>query len=61
MDYLRGLVRLKDAAKLSKIRGGKARRRRYVKQGSGWYSNTITWNIPSGGWSSQLSNSEVNI
>ena len=60
MDYLGGLVRRKAAAKLSKIRGGKPRRRRYVKQGSRWYSNTITWNIPSGGWSSQLSNSEVN-
>ena len=60
MDYLGGLVRRKAAAKFSKIRGGKARRRRYVKQGSRWYSNTITWNIPSGGWSSQLSNSEVN-
>ena len=60
MDYPGGLVRRKAAAKLSKIRGGKARRRRYVKQGSRWYSNTITWNIPSGGWSSQLSNSEVN-
>ena len=60
MEYLCGLVRRKAAAKFSKIRGGKARRRRYVKQGSRWYSNTITWNIPSGGWSSQLSNSEVN-
>ena len=58
--YLGGLIRRKAAARFKKLRRGKARCRRYVKQGSKWPHDIITWTIPSSGWSTALSNSEVN-
>ena len=59
-DYLGGLVRRKAAAKFKKLRRGRTRCRRYVKQGSRWAHDTITWTIPSSGWSRVLSNNKVN-
>ena len=55
---LGGLIRRKAAAKFNKLYLAKVRRRRYVKQGSHWFHDTITWNIPSSGWSTDLSQDE---
>ena len=60
MDYASRLIQRKAAAKFSKIRGRKIRRRRYSLQGTSWHSDTITWNVPSGAWSTKLSVSDVN-
>ena len=56
---LGGLIRRKAAAKFNKLYRTKLRRRRYVKHGSQWYHDTITWNIPPNGWSTQLTHGEV--
>ena len=50
---LGGLIRRKAAAKFNKLERAKVRRRRYVKQGSQWHHNNITWNIDC--WSTKLS------
>ena len=59
VDRLGGLIRRKAAAKFNKLDRAKVRRRRYVKQGSQWHHHTITWNIPSNGWSEKLSQNET--
>ena len=56
---LGGLTRRKAAAKFNKLLRAKVRRRRYVKQGSRWFHDNITWNIPSSGWSTQLTHDEA--
>ena len=56
---LRGLIRRKAAAKFNKLDRAKVRRRRYVKQGSQWHHDIITWNIPTNGWSTDLSQYET--